>query len=65
MNNLPEMQRNILELFYWNKMSCKEIAKIYDISEDESQMQRKIGVERITKISQITIEMYDKAINKL
>jgi len=62
---LSPLQRSILELYYWEKKTWKEIlAEKQYTSKAQAQRYRKTGIEKIRVIAKVTIEDY-KAVMKL
>lgn len=64
---LSPAQQKILKLFYWEKKTWAEVLTVlkeekHFLSKNQAQSQRRIGIEKMTSISMITTEMYDRVI---
>lgn len=61
---LLPLQEKIIKLFYWDKKTWAEVMEIlmkekHFISKDQAQMSRRNSIEKIQKISKITVDMYE------
>lgn len=59
LRTLTKVQREIIELKYWEGFVWNEIADKVIVSESNVKEQRKKGIERICKISRIDINTYE------
>jgi len=65
---LSAMQQQLLKLFYWEKKTWAEVLvelkkEKYFMSKHQAQLSRRNSIEKIQKISKITVDMYVYVMN--